>query len=62
MDHDPAICDHAALMELVDHLPHAGDAARQVAVQVVLIAIVDADVWVDRPINPKRLNNILRSW
>ena len=37
------------LMEIADHLADAGRAAGQVAQQVVLVAIVDADVRVNRP-------------
>ena len=36
-------------MELVDHFADARDAARQIAVHIVLIAIVDADVRIDGP-------------
>ena len=40
---------HAAAVKIVDHLLQAGDAAGHVARQIVLVAIVDADVRIDGP-------------
>ena len=40
---------HSATVEIRDHLPHARDATGHVAQQVVLIAVVDAHVWIRLP-------------
>ena len=36
-------------MEIGDHLPHAGDASRHAADQVVLVAVIDAHVRIGGP-------------
>ena len=40
---------HAVAVEIVDHFLHAVQSARHVVEQVVLVAVIDADVRIDRP-------------